>query len=95
MALMFLLDTSVFTRLGAATIRRRLEEIDGDGLARTTMTDLEIGYSARNGAEWDRLAAALAAFRRIDVENHHFIRAQQVQRALVPRDSKAARCPIS
>jgi hypothetical protein len=45
-ALMFLLDTSVLTRLSAPPILRRIEELDGEGLARTTMTDLEIGSSA-------------------------------------------------
>ncbi|MEK7422495.1 MAG: hypothetical protein AAB131_01515 [Actinomycetota bacterium] len=44
MALMFLLDTSVLTRLSAPPVRRQIEELDGQGLARMTMTDLEIGY---------------------------------------------------
>ena len=48
---MFLLDTSVLTRLNAPPIRQRIEELDSQGLARTTMTDLEIGYSARNADE--------------------------------------------
>ena len=43
---MFLLDTSVLTRLRAPSILRRIEELDSDGLARTSMTDLEIGFSA-------------------------------------------------
>jgi predicted nucleic acid-binding protein len=79
---MFLLDTSVLTRLRAPSIFQRIEQLDGDGLARTSMTDLEIGFSARSADEWDRLVAALAAFRRIDVEAHHFDRARQVQRRL-------------
>lgn len=47
------------------------------------MTDLEIGFSARDGSEWDRLIGALGAlgaFRRIVMEAHHFDRARQVQR---------------
>ncbi len=79
---MFLLDTSVLTRISAPSILRRIEELDRDGLARTSMTDLEIGFSARNSDEWDRLHVALGAFRRIVVEAHHFDRAQQVQRDL-------------
>lgn len=67
---MFLLDRSVLTRLSAPPILRRIEELESEGLARTTKTDLEIGYSARNGHEWDRLLVALRAFRRIDVERH-------------------------
>lgn len=34
------------------------------------MIDLEIRYSARNAEECDRLAVALGAFRRIEVEAH-------------------------
>lgn len=85
---MFLLDTSVLTRLSATSILQRIEQLDSEGLARTTMTDLEIGYSARNGDEWDRLIVALGAFRRIDVEEHHFDRARQVQRELATRGLK-------
>ena len=90
---MFLLDTSVLTRLSAPPVRRQIEELDGQGLARMTMTDLEIGYSARNGDEWDRLLVALGAFRRIDVEEHHFDRAQQVQRELAARGLKGRKVP--
>lgn len=90
---MFLLDTSVLTRLRAPSIVQRIEQLDGDGLARTSMTDLEIGFSARSAAEWDRLVAALAAFRRIDVEAHHFDRAQQVQRRLVADGLRGRKVP--
>lgn len=90
---MFLLDTSVLTRLGAPSIVRRIRELDGDGLARTTMTDLEIGVSARNTHEWDRLVVALGAFRRIDVEAHHFERALQVQRTLAGDGLKGRKVP--
>jgi len=90
---MFLLDTSVLTRLRAPSIVQRIEELDGDGLARTSMTDLEIGFSARSVDEWDRLAAALAAFRRIDVEAHHFDRAQQVQRRLAAEGLRGRKVP--
>lgn len=90
---MFLLDTSVLTRLGALPILRRIEELDSEGLARTTMTDLEIGYSARNADEWDRLLVALEAFRRINVEEHHFDRAKQVQRELAAQGLKGRKVP--
>jgi predicted nucleic acid-binding protein len=90
---MFLLDTSVLTRLRAPSIVQRIEQLDGDGLARTSMTDLEIGFSARSADEWDRLVAALAAFRRIDVEAHHFDRARQVQRRLVADGLRGRKVP--
>jgi len=57
------------------------------------MTDLEIGFSARNAEEWDRLVVALGAFRRIDVEAHHFDRAQQVQRQLAADGLKGRKVP--
>jgi predicted nucleic acid-binding protein len=92
-ALMFLLDTSVLTRLSATSILHRIEELDSEGLARTIMTDLEIGFSARNADEWDRLIVALGAFRRVDVEEHHFDRARQVQRELANRGLKGRKVP--
>lgn len=90
---MFLLDTSVLTRLRAPSVVHRIEQLDGDGLARTSMTDLEIGFSARSPDEWDRFVAALAAFRRIDVEAHHFDRARQVQRRLVADGLRGRKVP--
>jgi predicted nucleic acid-binding protein len=90
---MFLLDTSVLARVRAPSIAARLRELDGAGLARTPITDLEIGYSARNGGEWDRLFAALQAFRCIDVEAHHFDRARQIQRGLAELGLKGRKVP--
>ncbi len=90
---MFLLDTSVLARLRVPSIRRRIEELDAAGLARSSMTDLEIGFSARNADETDRLAVALGAFRRIDVEAHHFDRAHQVQRNLAADGLKGRKVP--
>jgi predicted nucleic acid-binding protein len=90
---MFLLDTSVLTRLRTPSVLRRLQELDREGLARTPMTDLEIGFSSRNADEWDRLFGALGAFRQIDVEPHHFHRALQVQRELAALGLKGRKVP--
>jgi len=90
---MFLLDTSILTRLRSPSIVRRIEELDRDGLARTSMTDLEIGFSARSADEWDQLLVALRAFRRLDVESHHFERAQQVQRSLAADGLRGRKVP--
>lgn len=90
---MFLLDTSILTRLRDPSVLQRIHELDAVGLARTSMTDLEIGFSARNAEEWDRLVVALGAFRRIDVEAHHFDRAQQVQRQLAALGLKGRKVP--
>ncbi len=90
---MYVLDTSVLTRLRAPSIRQRIEQLDGAGLARTSMTDLELGFSARSADEWDRLVAALGAFRRIDVEAHHFDRAKQIQRHLAAEGLRGGKVP--
>jgi predicted nucleic acid-binding protein len=90
---MFLFDTSVLTRLGSPAVRERVAQLDSAGLARTTMTDLEVGFSARNGAEWDALIAALGAFGLVEVEPHHFERARQVQRRLAEEGLRGRKVP--
>jgi predicted nucleic acid-binding protein len=92
-ALMYVLDTSVVTRLAVADVRLRIEALDAAGLARTPMTDLEIGFSARNAAEWDRLVAALAVFRLIEIAPHHYDRAGQVQRRLADDGLRGRKLP--
>ena len=63
MALTQLLDSSVLTRLHHPAIRGAIEAGAERGeLARAGISDLEIGYSARGAAEWDRLTDALQAF---------------------------------
>jgi predicted nucleic acid-binding protein len=57
------------------------------------MTDLEIGFSATSGSEWDRLMAAVATFHLIEIEPTHFARARQVQRLLAERGLKGRKVP--
>ena len=90
---MYLLDTSVVTRLRSPEVRRRIEQLDNSGLARTSMTDLEVGFSARNGVEWDRLSTAIDAFVPVDVEARHFDRARQVQRLLADDGLRGRKIP--
>lgn len=82
MALRFLLDTSVVNRLGRPAVREVVEPLAAAGeLARASVTDLEVGYSARNTAEWDRLVGALDAFELIDsTAAHQRLLAQNSQR---------------
>lgn len=89
----YLLDTSVVTRLRLPKVRLRLSHLDAQGVARTAVTDLEVGFSANNGSQWDRLAAALAVFELIKVEPHHFDRAKQVQRLLAAGGLKGRKLP--
>jgi len=93
MAVTYLLDTSVLTRLRVPVVRARIEALDASGLARTTVTDLEIGFSAQSGTNWDRLMAALAAFERVEIEPGHFARARQVQRLLANRGLEGRKVP--
>ncbi len=89
----YLLDTSVVTRLGVPAVRARVEALDTSGLARTAMTDLEVGFSARNAAEWDRLIGALEAFELVTIERTHVTRAGQVQRLLAERGLRGRKVP--
>jgi hypothetical protein len=57
------------------------------------MTDLEVGFSARNGGDWDRLVAALAVFRLVEIEPHHHERAGQVQRQLADGGLRGRKVP--
>jgi predicted nucleic acid-binding protein len=94
MALTHLLDSSVLTRLHHATVRKAIEPRAERGeLARAGISDLEIGYSARSGPEWDRLAEALQAFELVETSADHLRRARQVQRLLAARHQRGRKVP--
>jgi predicted nucleic acid-binding protein len=94
MALTHLLDTSVLTRLRHAAIRETIEPLAEQGqLARAGISDLEIGYSARNADEWDQLAEALDAFVLVETSEDHLRRARQVQRLLADRHQRGRKVP--
>ena len=57
-------------------------------LARARITDLEVGYPARNEAERDRLIAALDAFEPVESTESHHRRALQVQKLLAQRSQR-------
>jgi predicted nucleic acid-binding protein len=94
MALSHLVDTSALKRLGHADVRTAIEDLAAAGsLARPTICDLEIGYSARNGAEWDRLIDALDTFQRIETSATHVRRALQAQRLLAQGSQPGRKIP--
>ena len=62
-------------------------------LARTSMTDLEVGFSARNETEFNELLRSLEAFRLVNVEAHHFDRARRVQRSLAAAGLEGRKVP--
>ena len=86
MAVRFVLDTSVLTRLRHDSVRAMIRPIVSWGLAgRVTITDLELGNSARNGAEWDRIHSGLSELDAVEIDGSHIARAREVQRALADR----------
>lgn len=94
MALTHLLDTSVLTRLREPTVRKAIEpRLRLGQLAGAAISDLEIGFSARNAAEWDRLADALEAFAPLDTTAEHVRRAKQIQRLLAAKHQRGRKLP--
>lgn len=94
MALTHLLDTSVLTRLREPAIRQTIEPRAERGeLARASISDLEIGFSARNAGEWDRLMEAVEAFSLVETTVQHVRRAKQVQRLLASRQQRGRKLP--
>jgi hypothetical protein len=57
------------------------------------MSDLEIGFSARNGEEWDALTMALEVMALIPITVEHFSRARQVQRLLAAKGLRGRKIP--
>jgi predicted nucleic acid-binding protein len=93
-ALSYVLDTSVLKRLRTPSVRDRVQLLAAAGeVGRTTVSDLEVGYSARNVDEWDRLTGALEVFARVETGAHHIERAAQVQRLLTARSQRGRKIP--
>ena len=89
-----MLDSSVLTRLGQPAIREAIEpRAERSELARAGISDLEIGYSARNAAEWDRLTEALGAFELVETTAAHLRRASKVQRLLASKHQRGRKVP--
>jgi predicted nucleic acid-binding protein len=94
MALTHLLDTSALTRLREPAVRGAIEpRVQLGQLARAGISDLEIGFSARNAAEWDRLADAVDTFELVETTAEHVRRAKQVQRLLAARHQRGRKLP--
>jgi len=94
MALTHLVDTSVLTRLSAPSVRSVVQPLAAAGrVGRAGISDLEVGYSARNQREWDELQRALDAFSLVQTEASHVNRARQVQRLLASRSQSGRKIP--
>jgi predicted nucleic acid-binding protein len=84
----------VVKRLGRPAVRGVVEPLAAAGeLGRPGICDLEVGYSARNADEWDRLVGALEAFRPVETTAAHVRRALQVQRLLAERSQRGRKIP--
>jgi predicted nucleic acid-binding protein/Arc/MetJ family transcription regulator len=93
-ALTHLVDTSVLTRMADAEVRAVVEPLaEAGSLARAGISDLEIGYSARNEDEWSRLTKALGVFTLVETEARHVERARQVQQLLARRSQRGRKVP--
>jgi predicted nucleic acid-binding protein len=94
MALTHLLDTSVLTRLREPAVREAIEPGAQLGeLARAGISDLEVGFSARNAAEWDHLADAVDVFELVETSAEHVRRARQTQRLLAAKQQRGRKLP--
>jgi predicted nucleic acid-binding protein len=89
-----LADISVLKRLAVPAVRDVVEPLTQSGqLARPSICDLEVGFSARNGEEWDRLMDALSSFELVETSADHVNRARQVQRLLAGRSQRGRKIP--
>jgi predicted nucleic acid-binding protein len=67
---------------------------EAGNLARPTICNLEIGFSARNATEWDRFISALGAFEIIETTPNHVNRALQTQRLLAQCSQRRRKIPV-
>lgn len=89
-----LADTSVLTRLRSPSVRETLEPLVQAGVVgRATVSDLEIGFYARNVDEWDALTLALDVMATVPITTEHFSRARRVQRLLVEKGLRGRQVP--
>lgn len=95
MALTHLLETSVLTRLSSPVVADALRalKLGPDELGRTSISDLEIGFSAPNAPEWDRLALSLKTYRLVETTATDIHRAKEVQRLLAVKHQRGRKVP--
>jgi len=95
MALTHLLETSVLTRMSKPVVAEavRALELEPDQLGRTSISDLEICFAARNAAEWDRLALSLKTYTLLETTATDVRRAKEVQRLLAVKHQRGRKLP--
>jgi predicted nucleic acid-binding protein len=80
--------------LGSLSVQKILEPLVQVGaVGRAGISDLEIGFSARSGEEWDELTMALEVMTLVPTTAEHFFRARQVQRLLAAKGLRGRKIP--
>jgi predicted nucleic acid-binding protein len=93
-ALTHLAETSALARLRVPAVAKALLGlVKQEVVARCALTDLEIGFSARNAREWDDLHRALRVFSAVEVLPQDYIRAGGVQRGLAAAGLRGRKVP--
>jgi predicted nucleic acid-binding protein len=93
-ALTHLVDTSVLTRVGSPPVRSALEPlVEARSAARAGISDLEVGFSARDGKEWDELIGALQLLELVETSTAHVARARLTQRLLSANRRRVRKLP--
>jgi predicted nucleic acid-binding protein len=94
MAVKYMLDTSVVKRVSSDGVRAVVRTLALAGeIGRTSIIDLEVGCSARNGDEWSELTGVLGSFPLVSFTQSHFDRALQVQALLASRSQRGRKIP--
>ncbi len=94
MAVTYLIDTSVLSRLRASVVRSRIESLLHAGdvhISRLSL--LELGFSARSKDEWEGIQAAARAFSIVEVQEDDYRRALATQRDLAERGLRGRKVP--
>lgn len=94
MALTHLVDTSVLSRLRQPRVAERVIELLRTRSAGiTSLSALEVGFSARSGKEFDTLLAALDVYAVVETAESDLIAASDVQRALAAAGKRGRKVP--
>jgi predicted nucleic acid-binding protein len=88
----YLVDTSVLTRLAKPGVAATLLELDE--VSYSPISALEYRYSAANERDWNRLGEVLDGFVRVPIADADFQRADEVQRLLASAGLKGRKPPV-
>lgn len=94
MALTYLIDTSVLSRLRTPEVLSRVEGLSQAGhLHISRLSLLELGFSARSKDEWNRIQRACRAFSITEVTDEDYEQALVTQRDLAEKGRRGRKVP--